>query len=310
MTRLQFILSDLQETAVVLANLQDRISKDPDDAILRVNAETLLKRRRDLELRLFREIGGQQLDLIQYRIEQQQGKPIPATGLASAILLFQRLITAIFDALRTQPKQTYSPTAESVALSTMTLASAKMIPPVELSFAIPNDRLLALDSDLDLTFMTALNLLRSHTADALRELAGRIGVSSLSEAYRWTTNSVEHRLTSSLSWRKSAHQGFAIVVSADDALLLQTTIGLLYLERLADFDTDLELVALDEDARTFAGSTPQGQLTGSLDLRFPRGGRWVTHKRYAAALTKLTRIRCADGHEETYWTLRQLSDRT
>ena len=50
----------------------------------------------------------------------------------------------------------------------MTIASAKMIPPVELSFAIPNDRLLALESDLDLTFETALDLLQSHTTDALR----------------------------------------------------------------------------------------------------------------------------------------------
>ena len=52
MNRLVFILKDLQETAVALSDLQGRISKDRGDEILRVNAETLAKRRRDLELRL------------------------------------------------------------------------------------------------------------------------------------------------------------------------------------------------------------------------------------------------------------------
>ena len=50
MSQLAFILKDLQETAVALADLRGRISKDPNDDILRVNAETLVKRRRDLEL--------------------------------------------------------------------------------------------------------------------------------------------------------------------------------------------------------------------------------------------------------------------
>src|ERR1700676_452746 len=105
MSRLLFILKDLQETAVALGDLQARISKDPTDDILRVNAETLGKRRRDLELRLDRELRGQQLDIVRYRIEHQQGKSIPAAGLASAVLLFQRIITCIFDAVRDRPKQ-------------------------------------------------------------------------------------------------------------------------------------------------------------------------------------------------------------
>ena len=141
-------------------------------------------------------------------------------------------------------------------------------------------------------------------------MATRIGVSPLSQTYRWAENSVEHRLTTSISWQKAADQAVKVAISADDALLLQTTIASMYLERLADFDTEIELVALDDDARTFAGRAPQGLLVGSLDLRFPRGDRWITHKRYAAALTRLVRIRCADGQEETYWTLRHLADRT
>jgi hypothetical protein len=310
MSQLAFILKDLQETAVALADLRGRISKDPNDDILRVNAETLVKRRRDLELRLDRELRGQQLDVVRYQIEHQQGGSIPAAGLAGAVLLFQRIITSIFDAVRDHPKQTYSPSTESVALSAMTVASAKMVPPIELSLAIPNDRLLALESDLDVTFETALHLLQSYTSDALKQLAARIGVSALSQTYRWAENSVEHRLMTSISWQKSADQAVKVAVSADDALLLQTTIASMYLERLADFDTEIELVALDDDARTFAGRAPQGQLVGSLDLRFPRGGRWMTHKRYAAALTRLVRIRCADGQEETHWTLRHLADRT
>ena len=49
MTPLALILQDLQDTAVVLSDLQARIAQHPDDDILKVNAETLLKVRHDLE---------------------------------------------------------------------------------------------------------------------------------------------------------------------------------------------------------------------------------------------------------------------
>ena len=51
---------------VVLGDLEGRIAKDPSGVILRVNAETLAKRRRDLELRLDRELRDQQLDIVRY----------------------------------------------------------------------------------------------------------------------------------------------------------------------------------------------------------------------------------------------------
>ena len=311
MSPLFFILKDLQETAVTLGELQGRISKHPDDDILQVNAETLAKRRRDLELQLDRELRDQQLDVIRYQIEHHHGAAaIPVAGIAHALLLFQGIVTSVFDALRDHPKSTYSPSAESLALSAMTLASAKMVPPIELSLAMSNDRLLALESDLDVTFEAVLALLQSYTPEALKQMAARVGVSPLSQTYRWAENSVEHRLTTSITWQKSADQAVTVAVSAEDALLLQTTIASMYLERAADFDTEIELVALDDNAGTFAGRAPQGQLAGFLDESFPRRRGWTIHKRYAAALTRLLRIRCSDGQEETHWTLRQLTDRT
>jgi hypothetical protein len=281
---------------------------DPADDILRLNAETVAKRGRDLEGQLTRELHDQQVDLIQYRVERQGGEPIPAAALTSAVLLFQRLVTSIFDALRDRPKQIYSPSAENVALSSMTVAAAKIVTPTELSLAIPNDRLLAIQSELDLTFEAALHLLQAHTTDDLKHLAARLGASALSQAYRWAENSVEHRLTTAIRWQRSADQPVRVMLSAEEAHLLQKSIAASSIERLADFETELELIALDESARTFTGLSVHGQLTGTLDLGFPLGERWVTYKRYAATLSRLTRIRCADGQEETYWTLRQLSD--
>src|ERR1700720_3512570 len=99
MSPLFFILKDLQETAVTLGELQGRISKHPDDDILQVNAETLAKRRRDLELQLDRELRDQQLDVIRYQIEHHHGAAaIPVAGIAHALLLFQGIVTSVFDA--------------------------------------------------------------------------------------------------------------------------------------------------------------------------------------------------------------------
>jgi hypothetical protein len=103
MTPLALILQDLQDTAVVLSDLQGRIAQHPDDDILKVNAETLLKRRHDLEQQLHRELRVNQFDLISYRIEPHRAGPVAADAVAMAVHLFQRIVTSVFDAIRRQP---------------------------------------------------------------------------------------------------------------------------------------------------------------------------------------------------------------
>ena len=95
MTPLALILQDLQDTAVVLSDLQARIAQHPDDDILKVNAETLLKVRHDLELQLHWELRVNQFDLISYRIEPQQPGPVAADAVAMAVHWFQRIVTSV-----------------------------------------------------------------------------------------------------------------------------------------------------------------------------------------------------------------------
>src|SRR4051794_34354723 len=104
MSELVSTLDSLHDTDVVLAKLNKLAQTSEQDTALRINLETLAKRRRDLERRLGAQLRADQLDLVEYRIEAAGGETCPAIAVARAIQSFQEMTTSVFDAVRTSPK--------------------------------------------------------------------------------------------------------------------------------------------------------------------------------------------------------------
>jgi hypothetical protein len=306
MTRLPDILNDLADTDAVSGELRSLAAERPQDEIIAINLGAVAKRRRDLERELDAELRHRQFDLVQYRIEQYEGGVCPASAVARAILLFQSLVTSIFDAIRTAPKHRYHPSNENIRLSTMTFAAAPA-DSVVISFSIPNDRLLILQSDLDLTFELLFNLLAARSKTMFRQIAERVGIASVSMAHSWAENAVQFGLNTAITWRKTGDEGRSAALSHSDALLLKTAIEGTGDEHVDQIDCDCELLGIDEAASTFRIRNADGEaIDGDLADGFPRGESWTTRRWYTATLTRATQIRYANGAEATRWTLREL----
>jgi hypothetical protein len=157
------------------------------------NAETIKKRRKDLERRLNYELRTEQADVVEYKIERIEVRNYPAKAIAASILTFQELVTSVFDAIRTTPKKTYKPSPASIELSAMDFAGARA-GSVVVAMSVHNDRLLAVKSELDQTFDLVISLLHARTDTELRELVNRVGVASISKAYNWADNSASYGL--------------------------------------------------------------------------------------------------------------------
>jgi hypothetical protein len=105
MTQIRTIINDLQDTDLTIERLLTLAHAVPDDDIAQFNIETIRKRRFDLERKLNYELRREQADIVEYKIERVETANYPAKAIASSIMTFQDLITAVFDAIRTTPKK-------------------------------------------------------------------------------------------------------------------------------------------------------------------------------------------------------------
>ena len=307
MTRLPDLLDDLAETDSVGHALRRLAEAEPRDPIATVNLDAVMRRRKDLERELGALLGVEQRDLIRYRLELFDGSAPPAAAVARSVLLFQSLVTTVFDAIRTGPKRVYHPSNESVRLSSLNFASAPAGKP-EMHFTIPNDRLLIVESDLDTAFGIVFELLTARAKTMFRNIAVRAGVASVAATYAWADNAAQHSLTTTITWRKASDERRTISLAHSDALLFKTAVEAITDDAVEPVECDCELLSIDEAAATFRIENADGvTLSGELAHGFPRGESWSTRRWYVAILHRATRVRYATGEEIVRWSLRALN---
>lgn len=86
MSKLRRLIDDLQETDGLVSRLNAAMSASPDDEILRINTESVQKRRDDLVRRLDQTLHNQQHDFVGYNI-MRQVTSYPAERTANDTLL-------------------------------------------------------------------------------------------------------------------------------------------------------------------------------------------------------------------------------
>lgn len=306
MSRVSDILDDLAEADAVAHDLRRLAEADPRDDIVTINLDSVKRRRADLERKLRTLLATRQVDLIRYRVDLFDGSAPPAIAIARSIVLFQTLVTAAFDAIRSTPKRLYHPSHENIRMSSLSFARAPG-GNADIHFTIPNDRLLLLASDLDETFGLVFDLLMSRAKTMLRNIGARGGIASVAAAHAWAENAVQYGLTTTIAWRKASDEQRAVTLSHSDALLFKTAIEAVSDETVEEIDRPCELLALDDASGTFQMEVSGGDtISGILADGFPRGGSWTTRHWYTAILHRAMRVRYANGEETVRWTLRRL----
>jgi hypothetical protein len=306
MSRISDILDDLAEADTVAHELRRLPEAEPRDQIVTINLDAVIRRRADLERELGTLLATRQLDLIRYRVELFDGSAPPAIAIARSIVLFQTLVTAAFDAIRSTPKRLYQPSHENVRMSSLSFARAPG-GSAAIHFTIPNDRLLLLASDLDEAFGLVFELLMARAKTMFRNIATRAGIASVTAAHAWAENAVQYGLTTTIAWRKASDERRVITLSHSDALLFKTAIDAVSDETVEDVDRQCELLALDDATGTFRIEVSGGEtIAGTLAEGFPRGGSWTTRHWYTAVLLRAMRVRYATGEETVRWSLRRL----
>ena len=307
MSRIAEVIESMAEADAVADELRRARERDPDDGALAINRDAVLRRRADLEAELGLLLHAEQLDLLRYRVEQVDGSDAPVLGVARSIVLFQTLLTTVFDAVRAGPRRRSEPSSENIRLSSLNFAR----PPSAgsaIHFLIANDRLLALESDLDVALELMFELLDARAKTIIRDVAARAGVASVAAAHAWAGNAVQHGLTTTISWRKKKSDRRSVTFSHSEALLYRTAIEAVTDDSSEVVSIDCEIISLDEAARSFRlRLSDKSIITGQIADGFPLSGRWGLRHWYRAELLRATRLHYATGEESVRWSLRGLT---
>jgi hypothetical protein len=309
MTLLEELLQQLRDTDSTVDQLERAISENRGDDLFLVNAHAVKKRRRDLERRLHDELRVSQSDLVQYHVKSNGLERYPALAVAKAIAGFQELVTAVFDAIRTTPKQRYRPSAENIELSTLDFAMALPVGSVVVSMSVENERLILLQSELDKTFEQVFKILKTKDSEGLRQIASEVGIAPISKAHDWAASATQYGLNTSITIRKDAENQSEFEISNVEALALKEAIEEKSEKTITQDIAFGELVGIDvEPPNTyFHIKTVDGRnLDGRLADTFPANQEWAVHVQYTAHLMRVTTIRYATGEEKIEWLLANL----
>lgn len=311
MNDLHHLLDLLQDTDTAADKMERLAAAHPEDETYQINADAIRKRRADLERRLDTALRTSQSDLVHYHVERGSDR-YPAIAVAKALINFQELVTSVFDAIRTTPKQRYRPSVESIELSTLDLAMALPVGSIVVSMSVENERLIAVKSDLDLTFERVFEILNTRDAGDLRELVGDVGVASITKAYAWADTASQFGLDTKISVVKSLLNPHDLTISKTDAQSLKEAI-----EDQSDEDRDPtiivgELIGIDvsPDVRKsyFHIKTEEGRdIEGKLADEFDFSQHWSVHVTYSATVLRITTLKYATGEERIEWRLMALS---
>lgn len=306
MSRLADLLEGIAEAEALAADLRLAIESDPADSTVPVNLEAVSRRRSDLERQLAAILAHVQMDLLRYQVEQFDGSDAPAIAACESIVRFQTLLTTVFDAVRSGPKRLYQPAAENVRLSALHFARAPAGSAVHL--VIANDRLLAMESDLDVALELTFELFAARAKTLIRDIAARAGIAAVAAAHGWAGIAVTHGLTTTIGWRKRNSERRSVTLSHSEALLFRTAIEAVVDEASQPRTCECELLSLDEQARTFRLLLADKSLvSGQIADTFPFGGRWTLRHGYVADLLRASRVSYTSGEESIAWWLRGLA---
>jgi hypothetical protein len=217
-------------------------------------------------------------------------------------------VTAVFDALRSSvPKLRYRPSPESIELSSLGFASARP-GSVSIALHIPNERLLAGQSQLDETFAKVFEVLSTRHQDGFRNLVSSIGVASISKAFAWAEVSALYGLDTSIRWGKAVQASHKLTISHSDAVYMRDSIEATSDESEEDLWLECILEGIDPVLPYFHIIRHDGtSISGKTSPDFPHT-QWTTRRAYVANLTRRSTVKFATGEERTIWTLKQLID--
>jgi hypothetical protein len=306
MTTLFELAADLRQTHAAIRHMEELIAARPDDDALELNMLAIQKRQRVLE-REFAELANlKHVDVLSYRFIPETGTAYPLSAVAGALSALQEAVTIVFDALKTVPKIKARISPDIAAATTLDFAYS-YDGSLGFAFSIPNERLLLIESDLDMAISLVFRAMKATTRDEIVNLAKEIGPAGLRRIYKWSEHHSQYDIGAGIEWRRRQEVREEVRVQPAALIRLQELIKESSPETIEDIAIDGVLMGIDVTADNFRLAVAEGDdVRGRLAEEFDRSQHWAVVTRYSAVIEVRTKISYATDTELKSFYLKQL----
>lgn len=199
MSKLRAVLDRINDVEATIAGIEARATSESALAY-RLALSSLESRRDELREELSEITSREFIEVCDYRIIPDGGESYALSAVTTMLHDFQDLVTLVFDALiKNKPKQRGRVDADIVQKTRFDFGFAYS-GSLGIALMVPNERLLGVDSDLDLTISAVFELMKSKSSVDIRAAASRFGPPIVRKLYTWSKAHSDYTMTADIKW--------------------------------------------------------------------------------------------------------------
>lgn len=302
------ILQKLKDTEAALAKLRDIAAKHPDRPSITSTISSLQKRNRSLETLFASMTNKQHLDVCSYKLIPEHGDNYSLWSVTSTLGDFQDTLTLIYDAIKTGQRKERASWGSDIAQETALNFGYSFSGSLGFVFTLPNERLLLVESTLDMAFRQLFEMVKANSSEELAQYARSLGVAPIRKLYRWATDHVEAGLSVDIKWRRNEEIRASLVVQQPELARLCEVISQTSEETEERLTMRGILLGADLVTRAFrfdpeTGEDIRGRLADTLEVKEELRLGHV----YTASFIKRIKKHYSTEKEDVTWLLTDLT---
>jgi hypothetical protein len=300
MSELLELRDRLQDTSALIARLEKDLTAHPGYPSLLLELRSLQRREEELKAAFSEASRKLGLDVCSYRF--LVSGPPNLLSLANTLADYQTLISVFFEA-RKGPRRTAKLPADVWEKTSLDFGYA-YTGSTAFVLTMPNERLLLVDSDLDLTIEAIFGVAKSQSAQDVLEYAKKFGPAPIRAFYRWAGDHVKASFDVEIEWRRGQDIRSRALIESQEFERLQTIIASASAEEYETIRTTGMLLGADVAKRSFRILPDEGQeIRGAFSDAISASHTVELPKRYRFVIEKTTKITYSTEEESVSYYL-------
>jgi hypothetical protein len=298
------IVEKLQDTQAAIKQLEDLALKNPISEVVKINLNSLQNREKDLK-KAFASLAEENMqDVCSYRLIADEDSRYTVTSLTKVLGDFQNILTIVYDAIKNNTPKQRADIAPEIARESALEFGYAFSGSLGFVFTIPNERLIAVDSDLDLAIQTIFEMTKSQDSKQLSVFAKKVGVAPIRAVFRWAKDHVDSDLSAEIQWERKDEIRSSLLVQPPELERLMTIIGETSEVESQPVSLYGKLVGADTDTRTFHLKVDgEKDIKGPLGEDFKAPENFALDNYYMANMVKRTKIHYSTDKPDIVYSL-------
>ena len=301
------ILQKLKDTETALTKVRRVAAEHRNRPTIASTINSLQKRYRNLETLFASMTAKQHLDVCSYRLVPEYSETYSLSALTSTLGDFQDALTLVYEAIKTGQRKERASWGADVAQETALNFGYSFSGSLGFVFTMPNERLLLVDSTLDMAFRQLFEMMKASSSDELARYAKSLGVAPIRKLYKWATDHVEAGMSVDIKWQRNDEVRASLVVQQLELARLREVISQTSEETEERLTLRGILLGGDLFTRTFRFDPASGEdIRGRFVDSFTTKDELRLGHAYTASFIKRVKKHYSTEKEDVTWLLTDL----